>query len=120
MTWLQVVPAHGAEPIRLAMVEAFSGPFANAGEAVAPQLLFAVERVTRRRGEAAGGARLLQLETLDSRARPKRGPCARATDDSIPSFCRVIRVPVAAALIDAVNKHHERVPEARAIRNTRR
>ena len=26
-----VTPAYGAEPIRLAMIEAFSGPFANTG-----------------------------------------------------------------------------------------
>ena len=55
-------------PIRLAMIEAFSGPFANTGDAVARNLLFAIERINARGGvKLAGGARTLQLETFDSK-----------------------------------------------------
>ena len=39
-------------PIRLAMIEAFSGPFANTGDAVARNLTFAIERINARGGVA--------------------------------------------------------------------
>ena len=64
----RILPAHAAEPIRLAMIEAFSGTFANTGEAVARNLLFAIERVNARGGvKVPGGARPLQLEMFDSK-----------------------------------------------------
>ena len=51
-------------PVRLALIEGLSGPFANAGEAVFRNLLWAVERVNaawrraaaRRRAAAGTGA----------------------------------------------------------------
>jgi branched-chain amino acid transport system substrate-binding protein len=55
-------------PLRLAMIEAFSGPFANTGDAVARNVVFAVERVNARGGvKLPGGARFLKLETFDSK-----------------------------------------------------
>lgn len=60
--------AQSAEPIRLGMIEAMSGPFANAGEAVARNLRFAVARVNARGGvRLPGGARPLRLEVYDSK-----------------------------------------------------
>ncbi|MGE5665425.1 MAG: ABC transporter substrate-binding protein, partial [Betaproteobacteria bacterium] len=57
-----------SEPIRLGLVEGLSGPFANAGEAVARNLQFAVERVNARGGvRLPGGARPLKLELFDSK-----------------------------------------------------
>ena len=111
-------PAHGAEPIRLAMVEAFSGPFANTGEAVARNLLFAIERINARGGvKLAGGARLLQLETFDSKGQVEEALTMfrRATDARIPFVLQGNSSAVAAALIDAVNKHNERAPKERAL-----
>ena len=55
-------------PIRLAMIEAFSGPFANTGEAVARNLAFAIERINARGGVSLPERRRpLQLQTLDSK-----------------------------------------------------
>jgi branched-chain amino acid transport system substrate-binding protein len=61
-------------PIRLALIESMSGPFANTGEAVFRNLLWAVERVNARGGiklpggsGALGGARPLQLDRYDSK-----------------------------------------------------
>lgn len=105
-------------PIRLAMVEAFSGPFANTGEAVARNLLFAVERINARGGvKLAGGARLLQLETFDSKGQVEEAltMLRRATDARIPFVLQGNSSAVAAALIDAVNKHNERVPAERVL-----
>ena len=90
------------EPIRLAMIEAFSGPFANTGEAVARNLLFAVERVNARGGvKLAGGARPLQLETFDSKGQVEEALTMfrRATDARVPFVLQGNSSAVAAALI---------------------
>lgn len=116
--FFQILPAHGAEPIRLAMIEAFSGPFANTGEAVARNLLFAVERINARGGVMlAGGARRLQLETFDSKGQVEEALTMfrRATDARVPFVLQGNSSAVAAALIDAVNKHNERVPAERVL-----
>ena len=72
LTWLAAwLPAlalaqPAPPPIRLAMIEGLSGPFANTGEAVYRNLAWAVERVNQRGGvrlpDAAGGARPLVLQ----------------------------------------------------------
>ncbi len=116
--FVQTLPAHGAEPIRLAMIEAFSGSFANTGEAVARNVLFAVERVNARGGvKLPGGARLLQLETFDSKGQVEEALTMfrRATDARIPFVLQGNSSAVAAALIDAVNKHNERAPKERVL-----
>lgn len=107
-----------AQPIRLTMVEAFSGPFANTGEAVARNVLFAIERVNARGGvKLPGGARLLQLETLDSKGQVEEALTMfrRATDTHSTFILQGNSSAVAAALIEAVNKHNERVPEQRVL-----
>ncbi len=40
--------AQAAEPVRIALVEGMSGPFANAGAAVERNLRFGIERVNAR------------------------------------------------------------------------
>jgi hypothetical protein len=44
-----------AAPIRIALIEGLSGPFANTGEAVMRNLVWAVERVNARRRRANVG-----------------------------------------------------------------
>src|SRR2546427_306722 len=67
----QPVPPPRGEPIRLALIESLSGPFANTGEAVFRNLLWATERVNARGGvplpAAQGGARPLAIERHDSK-----------------------------------------------------
>ncbi len=119
--WLAVTglpPAQASEPIRLAMIEAFSGPFANTGEAVARNLHFAIERVNGRGGvKLPGGARPLQLQMLDSKGQVEEALAMfrRASDAGIPFILQGNSSAVAAALIDAVNKHNERQPAARML-----
>lgn len=113
-----LVPARAAEPIRLAMIEAFSGPFANTGEAVARNLQFAIERVNSRGGvKLPDGARLLQLQMLDSKGQVEEALAMfrRASDAGIPFVLQGNSSAVAAALIDAANKHNEREPAARML-----
>lgn len=105
-------------PIRLGMIEAFSGPFANAGEAVARNLLFAVERINARGGvRLPNGARPLRLELFDSKGQVEEAltQLRRVTDARVAIVLQGNSSAVAAALIDAVNKHNERVPADRVL-----
>ena len=60
--------AQPVAPVKLALVESLSGPFANTGEAVYRNLLWATERVNARGGiMLPGGARPLALARYDSK-----------------------------------------------------
>ncbi len=113
--------AHGAptgEPIRLGMIEAFSGPFANTGEAVARNLTFAIERVNARGGVRVGGERRpLALQLFDSKGQVEEALLMfrRATDANAPFVLQGNSSAVAAALLDAVDKWNARAPDRRVL-----
>jgi branched-chain amino acid transport system substrate-binding protein len=113
-------PATG-EPIRLALIEGLSGPFANAGEAVFRNLLWAVERVNARGGvplpAAQGGTRPLVLVRMDSKGQPEEaiGLLRGALDQGIGFVLQGNSSAVATALIDALDKHNAREPGKRAL-----
>jgi branched-chain amino acid transport system substrate-binding protein len=110
--------AHGAEPIRLALIEGLSGSFANAGEAVSRNLTLAVERVNRRGGvRLPGGARPFELLRYDSKGNNEEAiAMLRAAIDQQASFVMQGNSSAAAAvLIDALNKHNAREPGRRAL-----
>ena len=101
----------GTAPIKLAMVEALSGAFANTGEAVYRNLLWAVERVNGRGGvKLPGGARPLALERYDNKGQAEEALAAlrSAIDDGAQFVLQGNSSAVAAALVDAVDKHNER------------
>lgn len=107
-----------SEPIRLAMIEAFSGPFANAGEAVARNLQFAIERVNARGGvRLPDGARPFALQTFDSKGQVEEAltMLRRATDQRIGFILQGNSSAVAGALIEAVNRHNARQPADRVL-----
>ena len=109
-------PATG--PIRLALIESMSGPFANTGEAVFRNLLWAVERVNARGGvRLPGGARMLQLDRYDSKGQNEEALSAlrSALDDGARIVLQGNSSATAAALVDAIDKHNERDPARRAI-----
>lgn len=106
--------AQAAEPIRLGMIEAMSGPFANTGEAVARNLRFAVARVNARGGvRLPGGARPLRLEVYDSKGQAEEAlvMLRRAADEGVTVVAQGNSSAVAGALIEAINRHNERVGE---------
>lgn len=106
------------EPIRIGMIEGLSGPFANAGEAVFRNLHWAVERVNQRGGvKLPGGARKLELVRLDSKGTADEALTVlrSALDQRIGYVVQGNSSAVAAALIDALNKHNEREPTRRAV-----
>ncbi len=108
-------------PIKLAMVEALSGPNANAGEAVFRNLVWAVERVNARGGvklsAAADGKQMLVLERYDSKGQNEEA--LSALRSAIDNGARIIlqgnSSANAAALIDAINKHNARDPARRVL-----
>ena len=107
-----------AEPLRLALVEGLSGPFANAGEAVWRNLQWAVERVNARGGvRLPQGARPLLLLRFDSKGSTEEalGQLKSATDQGIAYVLQGNSSATAAALTEALNKHNERVPDRRAL-----
>ncbi|MBH1963767.1 MAG: branched-chain amino acid ABC transporter substrate-binding protein [Comamonadaceae bacterium] len=111
--WAQV-----SGPIKLAMIESTSGPFANTGEAVYRNIAWAVERVNGRGGVATStGQRQLALERYDNKGQVEESLSALRA--AIDSGARVIlqgnSSAVAAALIDAVNKHNQRDPQRQVL-----
>ncbi|MCB2004979.1 MAG: branched-chain amino acid ABC transporter substrate-binding protein, partial [Rhodoferax sp.] len=127
LTWLAAwLPAlalaqPAPPPIRLAMIEGLSGPFANTGEAVYRNLAWAVERVNQRGGvrlpDAAGGARPLVLQRYDSKGQNEEVLSAlrSAIDNGAQIVLQGNSSANAAVLIDAINKHNEREPERRVM-----
>jgi len=106
------------EPIRIGMIEGLSGPFANAGEAVFRNLHWAVERVNQRGGvKLPGGARKLELVRLDSKGSADEALTVlrSALDQRIGYVMQGNSSAVAAAIIDALNKHNDREPTRRAV-----
>lgn len=108
----------GAPPIRIALIEGLSGPFANAGEAVFRNLVWATERVNARGGvKLPGGARNLVVERYDSKGQNEEALAAlrSAIDDGVTLIAQGNSSAVAAVLIDAINKHNEREPGKRVL-----
>jgi len=103
-------------PIQLALVESLSGPFANTGEAVFRNLLWATERVNQRGGvPLPGGARPLRIDRYDSKGQTEEALSAlrSAMDDGAAVVMQGNSSATAAAILDALAKHNERSARAR-------
>ncbi|MBA2675592.1 branched-chain amino acid ABC transporter substrate-binding protein [Ramlibacter sp.] len=114
LAWAQAPAA----PVKLAMVEGLSGGNANGGEAVFRNLVWAVERVNQRGGvKTRQGARPLQLDRYDSKGQVEEALSAlrSAIDDGARVILQGNSSSVAAALIDAIDKHNEREPQRRVV-----
>ena len=109
--------AQGA-PTKLALIESLSGSFANTGEAVFRNLLWATERVNARGGvKLPGGARPLQLLRNDSKGSNEEALTAlrAAIDDGVHFVLQGNSSATAAALIEAISKHNQREPGRRVV-----
>ena len=108
-----------AAPVTLALIEGLSGGNANGGEAVFRNLVWAVERVNARGGVrlAGGVARPLALERHDSNGQVEEALSAlrAAIDGGARFILQGNSSAVAAALIDAINKHNQREPTRRVL-----
>jgi branched-chain amino acid transport system substrate-binding protein len=112
--WSQAAPPS----VRLALIEGLSGAFANAGEAVFRNLLWASERVNRRGGVKVGSVqRRLELLRFDSEGNTEKalGLARAALDDGVAFLLQGNSSATAAALIDALEKHNQREPDKRGL-----
>ena len=103
---------------RIALIESLSGSFANTGEAVFRNLVWAAERVNARGGlKLPGGNRPLAIERYDSKGQNEEALSAlrSAIDDGITVIAQGNSSATAAVLIDAINKHNERDPGKRVL-----
>lgn len=113
----QAQPAAKA-PVRIALIESLSGPFANTGEAVFRNLVWATERVNARGGvKLADGAHPLAVQRYDSKGQNEEALAAlrSAIDDGVTVIAQGNSSAVAAGLIDAINKHNQREPGKRVL-----
>ena len=100
-------------PIQLALIEGMSGPFANTGEAVLRNLVWAVERVNARGGVTTSeGKRLLVLNRYDSKGQSEEALTSlrSAIDAGAQYIFQGNSSANASALIDAIQKHNDREP----------
>jgi len=105
-------------PIRLALIEGMSGPFADAGAAVERNIRFAIERVNARGGvKLPDGAHPLELVVLDSQGSVEQAlvQLRAAADRHIPFVLQGNGSAVAAALVSAIDKQNVREPENREL-----
>ena len=105
-------------PIQLALIEGMSGPFANTGEAVLRNLVWAVERVNARGGvTTAEGKRLLVLNRYDSKGQNEEALTAlrSAVDAGAQYIFQGNSSANASVLIDAIQKHNDRELQKRVL-----
>lgn len=111
-------PSIQLPPVQLALIEGMSGPFANTGEAVLRNLVWAVERVNARGGVAMQeGKRRLVLNRYDSKGQSEEALTSlRSAIDSGAQFVLQGNSSAnAAVLVDAIQKHNEREPQKRVL-----
>ncbi|MGG1944396.1 branched-chain amino acid ABC transporter substrate-binding protein [Trinickia sp. NRRL B-1857] len=105
-------------PIRLALIEGMSGPFADAGAALERNVRFAIERVNARGGVTLpDGAHPLELVVLDSQGSAQQAlvQLRAAQDRHIPFVLQGNGSAVAAALVSAIDKQNARDPDNREL-----
>ncbi|WP_246174236.1 branched-chain amino acid ABC transporter substrate-binding protein [Paraburkholderia hayleyella] len=108
----------GRAPVRLALIEGMSGPFANAGAAMERNLRFGIERVNARGGvKLADGMHPLALLTLDSKGSAEEAlvQLRAAEDQHIGFILQGNSSAVAAALLGAIGRQNTREPQRRML-----
>ena len=111
-------PSAPLPPIQLALIEGMSGPFANTGEAVLRNLVWAVERVNARGGVSTQeGKRSLVLNRYDSKGQSEEALTSlrSAIDLGAQFVFQGNSSANAAVLMDAIQKHNEREPQKRVL-----
>ncbi|MEN9314613.1 MAG: hypothetical protein RIS35_1006 [Pseudomonadota bacterium] len=108
------VQAQDKQTIKLVYTDPLSGPFAQVGDANLKQWQYVISYVN-----ATGGAlgRKFELIPFDSKTQPAEALLAlkSATDMNAPFIVHCSGSNIAAALIEAVNKHNARNPDNRIL-----
>ena len=95
-----------ADPIKIGLVAALSGPSAQSGEAITQGLTIAIDEIN-----AAGGVlgRPLQLVKRDDESSPPKGSTAAREliyDDKVAAIFGGLDTPVSMAIVPIVNREH--------------
>jgi branched-chain amino acid transport system substrate-binding protein len=109
-----ILAAEATETIKIAYTDPLSGPFAQVGDQNLKQMQFVIDYIN-----AKGGAlgRKFELVSFDNKSQPAEALIAlkTITDQNIPIVMQCSGSNIAAALIDAVDKHNERNPDNRVV-----
>ncbi len=102
-----------AQPtIKVAYTDPLSGPFAQVGDANLKQMQYIIDHIN-----STGGAlgRKFELVPFDNKSNPADALIAlkSATDQGMPFIMQCSGSNIAAALIEAINKHNDRNPDSR-------
>ena len=100
--------------IKIAYTDPLSGPFAQVGDQNLQQLKYIIDWINGR-GGALG--RKFELVAFDNKSQPSDALLAlkSATDQNMPIIMQCSGSNIAAALIEAVDKHNERNPDNRIV-----
>src|SRR3979411_197373 len=100
--------------IKVAYTDPLSGPFAQVGDANLKQMQYIIDYINSK-GGALG--KKFELVPFDNKSQPSDPLIAlkSATDQNMPFIMQCSGSNIAAALIDAPNKHNERNPDNRII-----
>ncbi len=101
-------PGFAADPIKIAVIDPLSGPFANVGEAMVRYTRLAADEINARSGVK------FEVLALDSKSNPQEALLAlkAAIDQGVRYVNQSNGSNIALALSDAVAKHNERNPDA--------
>ncbi len=106
--------AWAQQTIKIAYTDPLSGPFAQVGDANLKQMQYIIDFIN-----AKGGAlgKKFELVPFDNKSQPSDALIAlkSATDQNMPFIMQCSGSNIAAALIEAVNKHNDRNPDNRII-----
>jgi len=100
--------AAAAEPIKIAVIDPLSGPFANVGEAMVRFTRLAADDINGR-----GGGAKFEIIAFDSKSSPQEAQLAlkQAIDQGVRYINQSNGSNIALALSDAIAKHNERNPD---------
>ena len=111
---LAATGAAAQDTIKIGYTDPLSGPFAQVGDQNLKQFKYIFDYIN-----AKGGAlgKKFELVPFDNKSDPKEALTAlkAMTDQNIPIVMQCSGSNIAAALIDAVEKHNERNPESRIV-----
>jgi branched-chain amino acid transport system substrate-binding protein len=104
-------PVMADDTIKIAYIEALSGPFANVGDAGLKHFQYMTQLINAKGGVLGG--KKLEIVPFDSKSSPNESliQLKSAIDQGIRFITQGNGSNVAGALIDAVNKHNERNPD---------
>lgn len=104
-----------ADTIKIAFIDALSGPMANVGETTLKNIQYTVEQINAKGGVLGG--KKLEVVPFDTKLSPKEAIIAlkQASDAKIHFMLHAVSSSVGSALLESVNRQNERTPDNRML-----